>query len=342
MARRPTSQQKRQIDALIARLQPEIRQAFEAAIYGARAAVDFNALVSALQAGNVARAVELVTISHAALFPLEEAVRNSYVAGAFTASTTLPRGMQASFTFNGNAPRAEAYLRGIGSTLIQDIRDNTNAASREYLLERVRQITATGQADNRALRSVAQEITGKLNRVTGRREGGVLGLTRQQADAVLNARADLLNLDRRYFTRELRDRRFDALVRKSIADGKPLARADIDRIAGRYNDRMLAYRGRVIAKDQSFTASASGRREAMAQIGERPDIERVEKTWLAIPASKEPRPEHQAMSGTTIPLDEPFDFGDYTLDMPHDPNGAAEHTIGCTCNAVYRAVPVRG
>ncbi|WP_230079793.1 hypothetical protein, partial [Alteripontixanthobacter maritimus] len=49
-----------------------------------------------------------------------------------------------------------------------------------------------------------------------------------------NARQELEELNGEYFTRKLRDKRFDGIVRKAIATGKPLSVADVERIAGRY------------------------------------------------------------------------------------------------------------
>ncbi|HEX73326.1 MAG TPA: hypothetical protein ENN65_08440 [Candidatus Hydrogenedentes bacterium] len=192
------------------------------------------------------------------------------------------------------------------------------------------------------MRRIALDLTGRMSPTTGRREGGILGLTTQQAQYVLNARDDLAKLDPRYFSRAQRDRRFDPMVRRAMETGEPLGRADIERITRGYRNRLLDYRGGGIARDMTFTAQAAGRHEGMAQIGERDDIERVEKRWQHSGVGKEPREDHVEMNGTVKRIDEPFEFSDALMQYPHDPAGGARHSIGCKCIAVYRAVPVRG
>ena len=51
--------------------------------------------------------------------------------------------------------------------------------------------------------------------MTGRRTGGIQGLPNSKASG-LNARDELSGLNANYFTRELRDKRFDKTVRAAI------------------------------------------------------------------------------------------------------------------------------
>ncbi len=93
-------------------------------------------------------------------------------------------------------------------------------------------------------RTTALDLVGRVNRATGQREGGFVGLTTKQAQWVLNAEAQLRNLDPAYFQRELRDKRFDRRIMKAIREGKPLSAADIATITARYRARLLDHRGR--------------------------------------------------------------------------------------------------
>lgn len=306
-----------------------IQEAFIAAIQAVRAAINFSELERLLRAGDVVQAAQMVSIEEGQLWGLQEAVRGAFVgSGAAVRSPGLASG---AFAFNGRSLRAEQWISANGATLVQNITtDGVNAARRAI---------TDGLASNRPLRSVALDITGRMDAVTKQRTGGIVGLTTQQVEYAINARAELEGLDPGYFDRALRDKRFDRLVRAAIKDGKPLGQADIDRIVSRYRDKMLAYRGKVIAKDQAFVAQASGRHEAYLQMAADPRFEAVTVRWQHN-LSEVPRPDHVAMSGTTHNIGTPFVFPDgVQMDHPHDPAAPARHNIGCRCIAVYRAIP---
>jgi hypothetical protein len=161
--------------------------------------------------------------------------------------------------FDGRNPRAERYLAERSSGLIVEILEDTRDGIRAWI--------ANGMVDGRNPRNTALDIVGRINRATGRREGGIVGLTSQQMGYVANMRADLADPERMagYFDRARRDKRFDGLVRRAMRDGKPLAQADIDRIAARYSDRLLSLRGETIARTESMTALNEARYEAVQQ-----------------------------------------------------------------------------
>ncbi len=126
------------------------------------------------------------------------------------------------------------------------------------------------------------------------------------------------------------------MVRKAIAEGRALSKADIERIAKLHDARLLKARGETIAKDQAFTAQAQGRREAYAQLMESGQLEALDKTWDHA-TLKDPRHDHQALDGKTIAFDEKFVMDDGTrMDHPHDPDAPAHHKLGCRCGVIYR------
>ena len=329
MARRPT--QRRLYEALLKRFEKDVAEAFMTAISQARASVNMRDLARAIDAGDFARALQMLQLDQARLFVLTEAVRQAYIAGGQSVAQVLP-GAVGIFAFDGSQPRAAAWISQHGGDLVQGI-----AADTQDMLQAV---LRDGVDTGRSGAAVARDITGKAHPATGRREGGFLGLTTQQTDAAIRARAQLTALDASYFDRKLRDRRFDPMVRKAIASGTPLSAADIETITMRYRDRMAGYRGRMIARNEAHTALSMGQREGFQQIIDAGRVQGVLKRWQWNDAGQDAREDHRAMSSMpAIPFDRPFTMGDGTqMQGPHDPAGGAKHSIGCRCIAVYRVI----
>lgn len=84
-------------------------------------------------------------------------------------------------------------------------------------------------------------------------------------------------------------------------------------------------RARLIADQESVTTLETGHYDMMRSSGA------VSKTWHHR-AQKNPRPEHQAMDGETVPIDGRFSNG---LRYPCDPEGPASETIKCRCYLTY-------
>lgn len=201
----------------------------------------------------------------------------------------------------------------------------------------IRQALEAGLQAGANPRQTALGIVGRINRATGKREGGLIGLTSQQMGYVANAKAELADPDQMagYLQRGLRDKRYDRLVAKAIRDGKPLAKVDIDRIAARYADRLLKWRGDMIARTESIGALHAGQYEAMRQLIDSGKVraDQVTKTWSATMDGRT-RDSHQAMNGQTVSFDRPFVTpSGYLMRYPHDAEfGApADEIIGCRC-----------
>jgi hypothetical protein len=212
-------------------------------------------------------------------------------------------------------------------------------------LDTLRTVIGDQLAAGIAPRKIAVQIAGPV--VNGNRQGGFIGLSRPQVGYLANARAELTALDAGYFSRTLRDRRFDPLVRKAIADGKPLAQADIDRIAARYSDRMLKHRADTIARTESITALRMGRREGIEQAIEAGAIraDTLTRVWSATMDART-RPEHMDMNGQeVVGMDTPFQLPDGSLMMePGDTSLGADpaQTINCRCFSEHRVDWLRG
>ena len=182
---------------------------------------------------------------------------------------------------------------------------------------------------------------GRINRATGRRDGGIIGLTSGQAKAVAKARAELESGDLNYFTRKLRDKRLDGLVKRAFAAGKPVAKSDIDRITGKYSDRLLKLRGETIARTEGINAYRAANYEAYRQLIESGAIreDQLTREWSST-LDKRTRDQHVAMEGVKVQgLTRPFLMPDGSM-MKHPGDASlgagADQIIACRCAVKYR------
>lgn len=233
--------------------------------------------------------------------------------------------------FDGRNPRAERVARELSSKLVTLIVDDQREA--------IRAVIEAGIEAGRGPRDTALDIVGRVNRATGKREGGIVGLNAPQAKAWLKAGEELDSLDPAYFERKLRDKRFDPMVRKAIETGKPLSKADRQRVLNRYSDRLLKHRGDTIARTETIASLNAGRNEGIAQLIEAGNIteQQVVKVWDATLDSRT-RPTHAAMEGQRKRLNEAFVSPEgYSLMHPGDSSLGApgEMTISCRCVTRY-------
>jgi hypothetical protein len=212
-----------------------------------------------------------------------------------------------------------------------------------------------GMAAGRNPRSVALDIVGRISKQTGRRAGGVIGLNGPQASAVKDMRAALGNprgvgivrfdqlgdpVKSFWIGRDgnlkssygRRDRRFDPMVRRAIESGTPLDEATINRLVGRYEDRLLDLRGQTVGRTEALASLNEASDEALRQVVDEglapPDA--VKRIWDAT-GDLRTRPDHVAADGQPRGLNEPFIVGGMSMMHPGDPAGGAANVINCRC-----------
>lgn len=330
---RLTREQQRIVRDLIRKHSPLIEAAFLEAVRNARGALDFNELVRAIEGNDLNRALDMLRLNQAVLFPLEEAIRAATVAGGL--SVTLPKGIAGAFSFNGRHPRAEQLIQEMGARMVTEIGNPGFEAIRDVILQ--------AQREGVGAQVTARRLAGTVNRTTGVREGGIMGLDGPRAQRSAKVReilgdpdqiASYFKGDKPRFTST--DRRFDAMVRKAIAEGRALPKADIERIAKLHDARLLKARGKTIAENEAFRAQAQGRQEAYQQLIDGGQVESIRKTWNHN-TLKNPRDDHAMMDGKTIEFDETYEMADGTrMRFPHDPAAGPEHSINCRCSVIFR------
>ena len=317
-------------DRLLSELEPDVRQAFIAAINRVVTTAELRRVQDYLDRRDIEGLLDSLSLSPEYFREVQDAAEKAFYAGAaFQVSISAS---VSSLPFNRRHWAAEAWARENGSRLIVEISEATREGVREYVNEALR----TGRSSG----ATAREVVGRLNRATGRREGGIIGLTGQQSGYVVNARAELEGLSSAYFQRSARDRRYDSTVRKAIREGKPLPKAVVDKILGRYADGLLVRRGDIIARTEAHNALNAGRYEAMRQTAEAAGIAETAITvkWQATRDSRT-RDSHRALGGKTVPYGQPFVSpvtgarmrfpGDRTFSPP------ASDVVNCRCTTSY-------
>ena len=139
----------------------------------------------------------------------------------------------------------------------------------------------------------------------------VIGLTPHQVGIVNNFRNALEAGDAaKALGYTLRDKRFDARLRKLAETDTPLTPSQIDRMAAGYERRYKAYNAEVHARTAALEAQRIGNqtawREAAAELGD--DVV-VVKQWNATMDARV-RPEHAEMNGAVALLDGVYRNGD--------------------------------
>lgn len=334
MARRPSITQ--QLNELIERFTPIIRDAFKAAITDIKDRAILAEVIDAISLGDPDRAFRSLGISDAAMRPLTQALEQAFEAGGVMIAGSVPRGVRggarAVFRFDIRNSRAEAFLRDQSSQLVSRISGEQMTA--------IRNVITDGVTAGRNPRNIALDIVGRIDPTSGRRVGGIVGLTGPQERAVARARAELLSGDasemNKWFSRERRDKRFDSTVRKAIDAGEALDVDTVSRLTTRYSDSLLNLRGDNIGRTESVSSLNRSQMEAFEQAVDQGVIQRsaVKRIWDSAGDDGRTRHSHLAMDGQMVGLNEPFVSPSGSRMMfPGDTSLAAEaeETINCRC-----------
>ncbi|WP_293921141.1 hypothetical protein [Sphingobium sp. UBA5915] len=381
---------------LIDQLEPALAAAFIAAIAFLRAGINFPALLSALRDNNIDAAIDALNIDRGAFSEYALERQSGFAkAGAVTSDALTkdrvaffrresrdpfirspdiapdpsgpggptrtpppslsldgPEPTNIMFRFDMTNPRAESKIR-------------TEAASRvvgyvDEQVETARKVIADGFRRGDGPQTIATDIAGRVNPISGKREGGIIGLSDPQAGYVDSMRQRLLSGDPDEMVKvlgrfsdgkwvegtgqTLRDRRYDRSIMKAIRDvaaGKPnpLTRDKIDEMVAKYSDRLLARRAEDVARTETAQGVMSARAEATRQALDKAGlpVEAVTKEWRHLGGIDDARDTHLAMNGRTVDgLDAPFILPDGSvMQHSHDPQGGARNNVNCRCGTDF-------
>lgn len=329
---------RKRLDALMEGLEPVLRDAFLASFNDIRSNVVLQKVVDALERKDINGAIAAMNIDRAAFAPLERAIEQAFAAGGTVTVAGMPalrdrKGAAVFFRFDVRNPRAERQIKAQAANLVKQIIDDQRQALRRAIEE--------GYALGQGPRTIALDVVGRINRATGKREGGVIGLTDKQTSYVTKARAQLTAGDgpslRAYLGRERRDKRFDSTVMKAINSGEAIPADTVSKMVRQYESRLLQLRGETVARTETMQAVHASKHEAFSQGLAKTGYseESVTRTWRSAGDGRV-RHTHATMNGQTVRgLETPFESpSGALLRYPGDTSygaGAAE-IIGCRCD----------
>lgn len=93
-------------------------------------------------------------------------------------------------------------------------------------------------------------------------------------------------------------------------------------------DSIERERAELIASTETAAAYAFASHAAAVKAGVQ------YKQWIHSVIPVVPRPDHIAIDGLIVPMDQPYPVGDPQLMYPHDGNGSAEDVINCRCISI--------
>jgi hypothetical protein len=332
MARRPSLDKA--LEQLIAKLEPELAGAILDALQSLRDGVDVPALIEALERNDIEAAIAALDISPADFNRYTVARMAAYAEAGALEAAYIPTEQAKSvrFTFDMSNPRAEQWIRTQAADRIAGYTSEQVEAARETITE--------GYSRGDGPQQIALDIAGRMDRATGRRQGGIVGLSDPQAGYVRSMRSRLLSGDPDEMRKvlsgmSLRDRRYDALILRHIESGTALSREDVDKLTARYSDRLLRKRGEDIARTETAQGVMGAKREAFAQALEKEGLpdDAVLKRWRHLGGVKDARDTHLSMAGKEVTgLNTPFRLPDGSImQHSHDPAGGVKNNVNCRC-----------
>ena len=335
MARKTKAQ--KEYEALLDKYGAHIRDAFLLAIAEIVNSVVQKEVVNYLRAGNLDGAVEAMRIDRGAYAALEEAMRETYIAGGKSGAELAkpPSGFPGRMVvrFDVRAPAAENWLSQWSSTKITGVHV-------EGEINQIRQILVEGLSRGQNPNTTALSLIGRKDPITGRRVGGVIGLTQPQKETMSWVR-DAFDANnklglRRYLGLKRRDRRYDSMVQKAIRDGVKLTTDQKQTIIGNLADSYLKYRGEMIARTETIAALNAGRSESFAQAARQAGVSEdfITGEWSST-GDDDVRHTHEVMDGQkVVGLNTPFESpSGAKLRFPGDTSlgAGADEVAFCRC-----------
>jgi hypothetical protein len=277
---------------------PELAAAFLRAFARIREEMSEAALARAIALGFADRIVEQMltqTILDVAFAPVRQQLRETLrIAVPYYARTMPPRVVrEVSIAFDVLSPHVQQGIRALESRVITTLQGEVR--------ETVRTAVAKGLMDGSAHRVAAKQIRASV------------GLAPNQIREVELFRAKLERAHETtdWLDNKLRDKRFDAALRKARASGQPVSTERVDAMTDAYRKRRIAQHASTVSGTAAKDAQRLANRLSWENLVEQGGVDRANlwKRRLVVLDGRE-RPEHHAMSREEQPFDAPYTNGE--------------------------------
>lgn len=326
-----------EFDQLLATWSERLRRLFLSAFYGIKDAAQIGLITRMLENRDIDGALRAVNLDPLMFRDLDKGIGDAFEAGGRIAATeiptlTQPSGHRLAIMFNARNPRAEAWLKDRSSTLVTQIVADQRVAIRQHL--------EAGMAVGQNPRDIALDLVGRISSVTGKREGGVIGLTASQEQWARNYAMELAAGDPAALTRALRDKRFDRTIAKAIKTGTPIP-ADLQaKMVATYRNRALKFRADTIGRTEALTSLNTAQAEAFRQGIDAGQIQQqhVRKIWRSAMDDRV-RESHRVLNSESVGFNDAFvSPTGARLMHPGDTSlgATAQDVIQCRCVVQYR------
>ncbi len=328
---------EQQLLDLLDKYAPAIRDAILAGIRDVRDNARLTEIITMIEQNNVDGALRALGYNPAVFSQYYTLMMQAFEQGGILMMSMQPKytpdatGVMTMNRFNVRDKDAERWLAERSSALVTNIEEDVRLAVRDAL--------ADGLERGVNPRTTALDLVGRYNRETGHREGGIVGLGEREQQWSRSVRQKLLTLDPSYFEMDLRDKRFDSIVREAISTGRPLTGDQVTKLVDRYRDRALRHRGETIGRSETLAAlnrsEYESTRQALAQSNL--PLTAATKVWDSAGDGRV-RHTHAEMDGQRVGIDEPFISPSGAQMMhPHDASlGApAQERVACRCRVKY-------
>lgn len=161
-------------------------------------------------------------------------------------------------------------------------------------------------------RAIAGIQAGENPRTTARAMREVLGLAPNQEAAIRNFERMLSAGDREALSRALRDKRFDATLRRALGkDGTGLTSSQIRTMVDAYRRRMVAFNAETHARSAALDVNRLAQRMSWENAADAGIVDRalLMRIRIGVNDSRE-RPEHVAINNEVVAFDEPYSNGE--------------------------------
>lgn len=301
----PTARLRRRLQSQIGTLAVDIQHEIIAAFDKLSGLVDEAALAALVQQAGFGAGALTDEMLAEAFGKLRVTVQQTLREGAEAAARAIP-GVNPAAVFDVLNPNVITAAQALDTKVMKTLTDATREAFRVTVEQ--------GLIDGLGPRQIARQVR------------NTIGMAPNQVRAVANFERMLREGDAEAFTRTLRDRRFDATLRKAFA-GEGLSASQIKTMTDAYRRRMIAFNAEVNARTATLDALRAGQRlswERAVDLGV-VDRSRLMKRRSAVMDARV-RPEHAAINGQVRHIDEPYSNGEMI---------SGDRSFNCRCIDVY-------